>query len=412
MISPGGTEKFEPLITVFEEVFENMRVKQTLYFDHQATTPIAPKVLEAMMPHLGEQFANPHSMDHQLGWAADAEVKRAKDQVACLVVADQDEIIFTSGATEANNLALLGLCRGMVRGGRKKVLMSAIEHKSVLAVGRVMRDHLGFQVRLIPVGPDGTVDLQWLKDNLDDEVLLVSIMAINNEVGTVQDIASMAKLAGSVGSYFHCDASQAPFHGMGSDCFADVDLISLSGHKMYGPKGIGTLVIRRRLQQNVEPMIYGGGQQSGLRSGTLPTFLCVGMGAAAELMRQPEMENQMSRVRMLRDEFVRRLLAADDRIQLNGPPLEIRHIGNSNLRFDGFNAADLLGRLQPRLAASTGSACTSGIPESSHVLRAIGLSTEQADSSIRFSFGVDTSEVDIEEGVALVLGAMAKCADS
>lgn len=379
-----------------------MRIGQTIYLDHQATTPVDPKVFSEMEPYFAKLFGNPHSVDHSIGWQAARAIEEAADKVARSIGADADEIVFTSGATEANNLALLGLGRRLAGGRRKRILMSAIEHKCVLAIGRVLQEQLGYRVELLPVDSDGLVDVVGLKRTLSDDVLAVSIMAVNNEIGTVQPIEQLSEIVRACGSLFHCDAAQAP-------CAIDlqpyrqyVDLLSLSGHKMYGPQGIGALFIRRELQDRIEPLVYGGGQQRDLRSGTLPVALCVGMGAAAKLFDTDAAQEERAQLRHRTDAFVDALRKLPCPVSLNGPEGAARHPGNANVRFGGFDARDILGSVQPRLAASTGSACTSGIQEPSHVLRAIGLPRDDAESSIRFSLGRGTTEAELQEAVKLI----------
>lgn len=383
-----------------------MRIGGTIYFDHQATTPLDERVFSAMVQYFGESFGNPHSADHSLGWKAAQAVEEAAARIAGLTGADADEIVFTSGATEANNFALLGLGRRASGGKRRRILVSAVEHKCVLAVGRVLHEQLGYRVESVPVDAAGFVDAAALSEMLADDVLAVSIMAVNNEIGTIQDIPRLSEIIKGSGALFHCDAAQAP-------CAIDlrhfsqfVDLLSLSSHKMYGPQGIGALFIRRDLQDRIEPLVYGGGQQRNLRSGTVPVALCAGMGAAAALIDSPEAEKERATLRLRKDLFVRKLIHLPWSVLLNGPDSARCHPGNANVRFDGFDAHDVLSILQPRLAASTGSACTSGIPEPSHVLRAIGLPASAADASIRFSLGRHTTDQDVDEAVTLIDDAL------
>ena len=378
--------------------------RQTVYADYQATTPVDPRVLERMTPYWRELFGNPHSSDHIVGWRSAEAVQGAASSVAALIGADPDEIIFTSGATEANNLALLGLAR-RAPPDRRRILVSAIEHKCVLAAGRALEEREGFTVGTIPVDSEGFVDLEALEDMLDDRVLLASVMAVNNEIGTIQDIPRIAALLEPHDVLFHCDAAQAPCAMDVSRLALHADLVSLSGHKMYGPQGIGVLYIRRDLQERVEPIIYGGGQQAGLRSGTVPVPLCVGMAAAADMICTTDSSQERRRVARQRDAFVEKLQEGYSPLAVNGPVGGWRHPGNANVRFDGLAAQDILGALQPGVAASTGAACASGIPEPSHVLRALGLSAAQAESSIRFSFGRFTADDEINEA-ARAIGAV------
>ena len=385
-----------------------MRISETIYLDHQATTPVDQQVLDRMLPYFRDSFGNPHSADHNIGWKSSLAVEQAVSQVAGLIGADPDEIIFTSGATEANNMALLGLAR-RVRplSSRRRFILSEIEHKCVLAAGRAISDQQALPIEHLPVDREGRALLASLEDALDD-VLAVSIMAVNNEIGTIQDMQKIYELVRNAGAIFHCDAAQAPISMDLRGIAEHVDLLSLSAHKMYGPKGIGALYVRRELQDRLEPLIYGGGQQNGLRSGTVPTALCVGMGAAAELLSSDDARQKRVLLRQRRDRFLEKLSDLPWSIRLNGPTKESRHPGNANICFESFFAQDILQVLQPHLAASTGSACTSGIPEPSHVLKAIGLSPEDAEASIRFSLGFDTTNADIDDAVNLIDNALGK----
>ena len=378
--------------------------RNTIYADYQSTTPVDPRVVEQMSPYWRESFGNPHSSDHVVGWRAAEAVRESQTSVAGLIGADPDEIVFTSGATEANNLALFGLARRAPE-GRRRILVSAIEHKCVLAAARALAERDGFIVEIIPVDDEGFIDFNALENMLDDNVLVVSIMAVNNEVGTIQDIPRISGMLAGSGILFHCDAAQAPTAMDVSELAINADLISLSGHKAYGPQGIGALYIRRDVQESVEPIIYGGGQQNGLRSGTVPVPLCAGMAAAVDILRTDEGAEDRCRVAGQRDAFIGLLQDSGFPTAVNGPTGGWRHPGNANLRFDGYNAQDILGMVQPLLAASTGAACTSGIPEPSHVLRAMGLNVEQAESSIRFSFGRFTNNEEIEEAAHLLVRA-------
>ena len=314
-------------------------------------------------------------------------------------------MIFTSGATEANNLALIGLAH-RAPSDRKRILISAIEHKCVIAAARSLADREGFSVETISVDGEGFVDLEALEGMVDETVLAVSVMAVNNEIGTIQDIEGISNILSPYGVLFHCDAAQAPCAMDMSSLGTQADLISLSGHKVYGPKGIGALFIRRDVQDRIEPIIHGGGQQAGLRSGTIPTPLCVGMAAAIDILRSSEGQEERKRVAEQRDLFIGLLQNSTPHMTVNGPTSEHKHPGNANLQFGGSIAQDVLGSLQPHLAASTGAACTSGIPEPSHVLSALGLSTVEAESSVRFSFGRFTTDADIHEAASLVKKAV------
>ena len=377
-------------------------MNKTIYFDNQATAPIDPGVFEEMRPYFGQSFGNPHSSDHIIGWRAAQAIEKALNQIRELIGADEDEIVFTSGATEANNLALLGIGRRADNGNRKRILVSSIEHKCVLEASRCLHEQLGYSVETLPVAREGQIDLNYLEQTLSNEVLLVSIMLVNNEIGTIQDLKTISTLVRKYGALMHSDIAQAPPAMSLTDCTEHVDLLSMSGHKMYGPQGVGVLYIRRDVQNLIEPIIYGGEQQRNLRSGTLAVPLCVGMGAAAKrLSIEGVTERELVRTRTM--VFLNALSNLAHTIELNGPSsFAARHPGNVNVQFVGFDAKEILGALQPRVAASTGSACTTGIPEMSHVLHAIGLTSEQSNSSIRFSLGKDTTDEEVNTVVQLI----------
>ena len=279
----------------------------------------------------------------------------------------------------------------------------------MLAAARALAQRHGFIVETLGVDHQGFVNPDALRRALDEDVLMVSIMAVNNEVGTIQSIAELGSILAEHDIPLHCDAAQAPC-AMAVFGLADhADLISLSGHKIYGPQGIGALFARHALQDRMTPLIHGGGQQNGLRSGTVPVPLCVGMGTAARLVSGETSSAERDRIARLRDKFVSRLREHTAAVTLNGPPTLARHPGNANLRFDGFDGRDLIDRLQPRVSVSSGAACASGLTESSHVLHALGLSPEETDSSIRFSFGRFTTDEEIELAASLLLEALEEC---
>ena len=375
---------------------------EKLNFDQQASTPVDGRVLRKMLPFFSEKCGNPHSSNHAIGWENYHVVQESARSLARMIGADEDEIVFTSGASEANNLALLGLGRRAVTGKRKRILVSAIEHKCVLDAARVLTEQYGYQVDYIPVDAQGYVCDSLLFDLLDYDVLAVSIMAVNNEIGTIQDIEALAQAARSYDVIFHCDAAQAALAIDMGHIARYVDLLSLSGHKMYGPQGIGALYISRHLREQIEPIIYGGGQQNGMRAGTVPVALCAGIGAAADLITSGEGQASIRNLRDHRDRFVTILMRLRWETRLNGPPLELRHPANANICFPGFSAEEILGALQPILAASGGSACSTGIPGPSHVLSAIGLSGNDADASIRFSLGFGVSDQDVDRAVEMI----------
>ena len=369
--------------------------RRGVYMDYQASTPADPRVVEAMHPYWTTVCGNPHAADHAFGWTADTAVETARSHIAAVIGADPDEIIFTSGATEANNLAILGIARAAAA-GRRRIVVSAIEHKCVLAAARAAAEE-GFEVITVPVGANGIVDSSAIAAATDARTALVSVMAVNNEVGTVQPLREIAAVCEAAGAVFHCDAAQA-LSVLAIDVFhLGVDLMSLSAHKAYGPKGIGALYVRRNIAVRPRPILHGGGQEGGLRSGTLPTPLCVGFGEACRILAA-ERDSEVPRIRALRDRFLARLREVTPNLIVNGD-LSARHPGNLNTMFPSIDASALLQRLQPDLAASTGSACTSGQPEPSHVLLAMGLSTREAESSVRFSVGRFTTDADIEAAI-------------
>ena len=385
-----------------------MPKSDTIYADYQATTPVDPRVLAKMEPYWGYSFGNPNSSDHVIGWHADSAVRAAATAIASMIGSDDNEITFTSGATEANNLAILGLARHTAN-TRRRILVSAIEHKCVLGAARELSSNEGFTVETISVDSEGYLDLAELEDRIGDDVLLVSVMSVNNEVGTIQDIPMISRIVRSHGALFHCDAAQAPCAMDIENLAAYADLISLSGHKMYGPQGIGALYIHHDVHDRVEPLLYGGGQQEGLRSGTVPLPLCVGMAAASDIIVSEGCEER-KRVARQRDLFISLSRETGFPIDVNGPSSDHRHPGNANIRFEGYDARDIIASLQPKLAASTGAACSSGIPEPSHVLRALGLTAEQSEASIRFSFGRFTTDDEIEKATEMVGNALTNLA--
>lgn len=379
-----------------------MKTRGTIYFDHQATTPVDQRVLETMLPYFTDRFGNPHASDHAIGQSADRAIQDAAGKVAALIGATAEDIIFTSGATEANNLALLGLADAAAAGKRKRILISGIEHKSVAGVAYVLMTRRGFKIEAIPVLPSGMIDVDAFQSMLDDTVFLVSAMLVNNEIGSIQPIERISSLARQAGALLHTDAAQGPLALDMGAIARWVDALSLSGHKIYGPQGIGALYASRAIRPRLHPILFGGGQQDNLRAGTLPLPLCVGLGAAAALLSSASARDERERLRRCRDRFVGGVLGLDWPVYLNGPDLDHRHPGNANLLFYGFAARDILAALQPRLAASTGSACTSAVPEPSHVLRAIGLSPAQAEASIRFSLGQSTTDEHVDEAIDLI----------
>ena len=376
---------------------------ETLYMDHQATTPAENSVLVAMSDYWEKSFGNPHSNGHVVGWKANAAISKAASNVATLIGAETDEIIFTSGATESNNIAAFSLCELSNRfSDRKQILVSPIEHKCVLNSVEFWAERNGLNVTVLKVDSAGYIDIDFLNTALKTPTLFCSIGYVNNEIGTIQDIKKISNILRDSEVIFHSDCAQAPKTLDCTNIAELTDLASFSGHKIGGPVGIGALYISGHLQEKVQPLIQGGGQQNGLRSGTLPLPLCVGFGEACRLLSQPESKELIEGTRVLRDYFFKRMTDLELPIRLNGPQLSERHAGNLNIAFEGIKAMDLLMALQPNLCASSGSACGSGNIEPSHVLKALGLPDEQADSSIRLSLSHINTKDEIDKAVQLI----------
>jgi cysteine desulfurase len=365
-----------------------------VYLDNQATTPTDPRVVEAMLPFFTERFGNPHSTAHAFGWDAEEAVEQARGQLAALIGASPREVIFTSGATESNNLAIKGAAR-FHRERRPHVVTLASEHKCVLESARQL-EREGHRVDILPIGADGLVDLDLLAETVSEETAVVSVMAVNNEIGVIQPVAEVAAICREKGAYFHCDAAQAVGKLPLDVAALGIDLLSISGHKLYGPKGIGALYVRRRPRVRLEPLIDGGGQERGLRSGTLPTPLCVGLGAAAAVAAA-EMESESARISALKTRLLEGIRGRLSDVALNGHAT-LRIAGNLNLAFEGVDAEALM-RAMPGLAVSSGSACTSTAVEPSYVLRALGLPEARARSSIRLAVGRFNTEAEIDAAV-------------
>ena len=376
---------------------------EILYMDHQATTPAEKSVLSAMSDYWEKSFGNPHSNGHAIGWKANAAISKAASNVATLIGAEKDEVIFTSGATESNNIAAFSLCELSERlSNRKQILVSPIEHKCVLNSVDFWAERNGLNVTVLKVDRDGYIDIDFLNTALKTPTLFCSIGYVNNEIGTIQDIKKISNILRDSEVIFHSDCAQAPKTLDCTNIAELTDLASFSGHKMGGPVGIGALYISGHLQEQIQPLIQGGGQQNGLRSGTLPLPLCVGFGEACRLLSQPESKELKEGTRVIRDYFFKRMTDLELPIRLNGPQLSERHVGNLNIAFEGIKAMDLLMALQPNLCASSGSACGSGNIEPSHVLKALGLSNEHADSSIRLSLSHLNTKDEIDQAVALI----------
>jgi cysteine desulfurase len=383
-----------------------------IYLDNQASTRLDPRVLEAMLPYFTEQFGNPHSTSHAYGRIAAEAIEEARGEVAAVIHADPRELVFTSGATESNNLAIKGAARFArlhPRDGqpRDHIVTLATEHKCVLE-SCLQLEREGFRVTYLPVEPSGLVSLAALEAALTERTLLVSVMAAHNEIGVVQPLAEIGALCRSRGVLLHSDAAQA-FGKIALDVEAmRIDLLSISGHKVYGPKGVGMLYVRRRPRVRLLPLIDGGGQERGLRSGTLPTPLCVGIGRAATIAAA-EMTEEAGRVRQLKDRLQAGLARRVPGLRLNGDA-ERRLPGSLNFCFPGIPAMRLI-EACPGIAISTGSACTSASVEPSYVLRALGLSEAEANSGVRIGLGRFTTPAEVDFAVDVLSAAAARLAD-
>ncbi|WP_343559492.1 cysteine desulfurase family protein [Kiloniella sp. b19] len=379
-----------------------------VYLDYQATTPTDPRVVDVMLPLFTEEFGNAHSVDHSYGQKAAELVEKARKQVADLIAADPREIIFTSGATEANNLALKGvmafLAEHPVRGQEKRrVLVSAVEHKCVLEAARTLARQ-GWDMEILPVDGDGLLDMERLRSALaGGDVALVSVMAVNNETAVVQDLAAIGRLCRDAGAYFHTDAAQAAGKIELDVEAMQIDLMSLSGHKAYGPKGVGALYVRRRPRVRLLPLLDGGGQERGLRSGTLPVPLVAGFGVAAALALV-EQEQEQDMFREFKQLLLSRLQDAVPGVLVNGSRKQAVENG-VNLRISGVSAPELL-RAMPELALSMGSACSSAELEPSYVLRAMGLDEEAALESFRLGMGRFTTREEVERTADVMIAAI------
>ena len=376
-----------------------------IYMDYGATNPVDQRVVDAMIPWLREHFGNPASRSHAWGWEAEAAVEKAREQVAELIGADPREIVWTSGATESNNLAIKGAALFNKAKGKHLITLKT-EHKAVLDTMRELeRD--GFEVSYLDVQPDGLLDLDVLKAALRPDTILVSVMFVNNEIGVVQDIPAIGALCRSRGVLFHVDAAQAAGKVAIDLATLPVDLMSLSAHKTYGPKGIGALYVRRKPRVRIEAQMHGGGHERGMRSGTLPTHQIVGMGEAFRIARE-EMGTENERIRMLSQRLIGGLKGIEQTF-LNGHA-EMRVPHNVNMSFNFVEGESLIMGIKG-IAVSSGSACTSASLEPSYVLRALGRSDELAHSSLRMTIGRFTTVEEIDYAIATLKDRVAKLRD-
>jgi cysteine desulfurase len=376
-----------------------------IYMDYGATTPVDQRVVDAMIPWLREHFGNPASRSHAWGWEAEAAVEKAREEVAALVGADPREIIWTSGATESDNLALKGAAQFYRTRGKHLVTVKT-EHKAVLDTMREL-ERQGFEVTYLDVQEDGLLDLDKLKAALRPDTILVSVMYVNNEIGVIQDIAAIGAMCRERSIIFHVDAAQATGKVVIDLAKLPVDLMSLASHKTYGPKGIGALYVRRKPRVRIEAQMHGGGHERGMRSGTLPTHQIVGMGEAFRLARL-EMGSESERIRMLHRKLVDGLSGIEQTF-LNGHP-EQRVPHNVNMSFNFVEGESLIMGVKG-IAVSSGSACTSASLEPSYVLRALGRSDELAHSSLRMTIGRFTTEEEIDYVVTTLKTQVAKLRD-
>ncbi len=376
---------------------------QPIYLDYQATTPTDPRVFEAMKPYFLEKYGNPHSRTHAYGWESEEGIEQAREQVADLIGASVKEIIFTSGATESNNLAIKGLAE--FYGDKKRhIITVATEHKCVLDSCRNLEQE-GFEVTYLGVDETGLINLDELKAALREDTLVVSVMMVNNEIGIIQPVAEIGKICRENGTFFHTDIAQSFGKLPINVDEMNIDLASISGHKIYGPKGIGALYIRRRPRVRLKPIINGGGQERGFRSGTLPTPLVVGLGEAAQIAKE-EMAKDEAHTRALRDKLYTGITSKVPDVFVNGS-LENGVGSNVNLSFSYIEGESMLMAIR-ELAVSSGSACTSASLEPSYVLRALGVGDELAHTSIRFGIGRFSTEEEIDRAIEVVVSNVEK----
>jgi cysteine desulfurase len=377
-----------------------------IYLDHHATTPVAPEALAAMLPFFGERFGNPSSRQHAFGQEAAAAVEEARAQVAALIGGRPEDIVFTSGATESNNLAVRGAARALADRGRH-VVTSTVEHAAVLEPCRTL-EREGWQVTRVGVGEDARVDARQVIDALREDTVLVSVMAANNEVGTLQPVAEVGRVCRERGILFHTDAVQALGRVPVDVSAWSADLVSLSAHKMYGPKGVGALYVRRdrRPRVRLQPQNEGGGQEKGVRSGTLNVPGIVGFGAAARLAQDALAAGEPTRMRALRDRLYEGLRAQLEGVSLNGAA-EPRLPGNLHVSIAGTEAETLILSLEGTMAISSGAACAEAGGKGSHVLRAMGLPDERVYTALRFGIGRYNTAADIEDAISTLTRAVA-----
>lgn len=379
-----------------------MTVKTPVYLDYAATTPVDKRVAEKMIPYLTETFGNPASNSHAFGWEAEEAVEKARADIAALINADSKEIVFTSGATESDNLAIKGAANFYKTKGKHLITVKT-EHKAVLDTMREL-ERQGFEVTYLGVQENGLIDLEELKAAIRDDTILISVMWANNEIGVVQDIPAIGEICRERKIVFHVDAAQACGKVPVDVEAAKIDLLSMSAHKVYGPKGIGALYVRRKPRVRLEAQMHGGGHERGFRSGTLPTHQIVGMGEAFRIAKK-ELEQDMAHYRKLRDIFLKGIEGIEE-VYINGD-LGHRAPNNLNVSFNFVEGESLIMAVK-ELAVSSGSACTSASLEPSYVLRALGRNDELAHSSLRITFGRMTSEEEVQFAAELIKSKIGK----
>ncbi len=379
-------------------------MNKQIYLDYQATTPCDPRVLKKMLPYFTEHFGNPHSRNHSYGWIAEDAVESARAEVAKVIKADPKEIIFTSGATESNNIAIQGVARFYKSDTKNHIITVATEHKCVLDTCRHLEEE-GFKITYLPVDNKGLISLEDLKNAITDNTILVSVMAVNNEIGVIQPLKEIGKICRAKKVFFHTDAAQA-FTKIPLDVDEmNIDLLSISGHKAYAPKGIGALYVRRKPRVRLKAIIHGGGQERGMRSGTLSPALCVALGEAARIGLQ-DMKKDTAHITKLSTKMWDGLTAELKELYLNGDATK-RYPGNLNISFAYVEGEGMMMGIK-NLAVSSGSACTSASLEPSYVLSALGVSEDMAHTSIRFGIGRFTTEEEINQALVDVIATVKK----
>jgi len=380
-----------------------MTIKLPIYLDYQSTTPIDPRVIKIMTNIMENDFGNPHSRSHSYGWKAEELVENARKQIANLINANEKEIFFTSGATESNNISIKGVAQFYKDANKNEIITLATEHKCVINSCRDLEQD-GFKSIFLPVQKNGLIDLNLLEKSITDKTCLVSIMAVNNEIGVIQPLKEIGALCRKKGVFFHTDCAQAFGKILLDVEEMNIDLMSISGHKIYGPKGIGAIYIRRKPRVRIKSLISGGGQERGIRSGTVPTFLAVGLGLASEIAKN-EIEKDFQHVKKLSDKFYQAITNLTH-VYLNGDKAN-RYPGNLNFSFAGIEGESMIMAIKD-LAVSSGSACTSASLEPSYVLHALGVEDDLAHTSIRFGFGRFTTEEEIDYAINLIANKVSK----